>query len=55
MIPARDTAASGNGLVKDVPVLALAWIVEADVRTTDRNFVGTDVARWSMTNLMRTA
>jgi hypothetical protein len=33
--------------------LALAWSVEADVWTTDRDFAGTGIASWSTPNLMR--
>ena len=34
-------------------VLALAWSVDADVWTTDRDFAGTGIATWSTANLMR--
>jgi PIN domain-containing protein len=34
-------------------VLAVAWSVEADVWTTDRDFAGTGIATWSTPNLMR--
>jgi len=33
--------------------LALAWSVEADVWTTDRDFAGAGIASWSTPNLMR--
>ncbi|MDH2356261.1 PIN domain-containing protein [Bradyrhizobium sp. SSUT18] len=49
----RDAVASRNGSERDAHVLALAWSVEADVWTTDRDFAGTGVATWSTPNLMR--
>jgi predicted nucleic acid-binding protein len=49
----RDAVASRNGSTRDAHVLALAWSVEADVWTTDRDFAGTGVATWSTPNLMR--
>lgn len=49
----RDAVPSRNGSVRDAYVLALAWSVEADVWTTDRDFAGTGVATWSTPNLMR--
>lgn len=49
----RDAVPSRNGSVRDAHVLALAWSVEADVWTTDRDFAGTGVATWSTPNLMR--
>jgi len=49
----RDAVPSRNGSVRDAHVLALAWSVDADVWTTDRDFVGTGVATWSTPNLMR--
>jgi predicted nucleic acid-binding protein len=52
-IALRDAAPSRNGSVKDAHVLALAWSVEADVWTTDRDFAGTGTATWSTPNLMR--
>jgi predicted nucleic acid-binding protein len=33
--------------------LALAWSLEADVWTTDRDFAGAGIATWSTPNLMR--
>ncbi len=44
---------SHNGSVRDAHVLALAWSVDADIWTTDRDFAGTGVATWSTPNLMR--
>jgi predicted nucleic acid-binding protein len=52
-IPLRDAAASRNGSIDDAHVLALAWSVDADVWTTDRDFAGTGVATWSTPNLIR--
>ena len=49
----RDAVPSRNGSVRDAHVLALAWSVEADVWTTDRDFAGAGVATWSTPNLMR--
>ena len=49
----RDAAPSRNGSTRDAHVLALAWSVEADVWTTDRDFAGAGIASWSTPNLMR--
>jgi hypothetical protein len=49
----RDAELSRRGSVRDAHVLALAWSVEADVRTTDCDFAGAGVATWSTPNLMR--
>ena len=49
----QDAVASRNGSTRDAHVLALAWSVEADVWTTDRDFAGTGVATWSTPHLMR--
>lgn len=49
----RDAVPSRNGSERDAHVLALAWSVDADVWTTDRDFAGTGVASWSTPNLMR--
>jgi predicted nucleic acid-binding protein len=49
----REAVASRNGSIRDAHVLALAWSVDADVWTTDRDFAGTGVATWSTPNLMR--
>jgi hypothetical protein len=51
-IALRDAVASRNGSIKDAHVLALAWSVEADIWTTDRDFAGTGVGSWSTPNLM---
>lgn len=52
-IALRDAVASRNGSVRDAHVLALAWSVEGDIWTTDRDFAGTGIATWSTPNLMR--
>jgi predicted nucleic acid-binding protein len=49
----RDAVASRNGSTNDAHVLALAWSVDADVWTTDRDFAGTGVAAWSTPKLLR--
>ena len=49
----REAVASRNGSVRDAHVLALAWSVDADIWTTDRDFAGTGIATWSTPNLMR--
>jgi len=49
----KDAVASRNGSNRDAHVLALAWSVEADIWTTDRDFAGTGVATWSTPNLLR--
>ncbi|MGO9006651.1 MAG: PIN domain-containing protein [Beijerinckiaceae bacterium] len=52
-IALRDAVASRNGSNRDAHVLAVAWSVEADIWTTDRDFAGSGVATWSTPNLMR--
>ena len=49
----RDAVPSRNGSTRDAHVLALAWSVEADVWTTDRDFAGAGIASWSTPNMMR--
>ena len=49
----RDAIPSRNGSINDAHVLALAWSVEADIWTNDRDFAGTGVASWSTPNLLR--
>ena len=49
----RDAVASRNGSSRDAHVLALAWSLESDIWTADRDFAGTGVATWSTPNLMR--
>ncbi len=52
-IALRDAVASRNGSINDAHVLALAWSVNADVWTTDRDFAGTGAPTWSTPNLIR--
>lgn len=49
----RDAVASRNGSNRDAHVPALAWSVEGDIWTTDRDFAGTGVATRSTPYLMR--
>jgi predicted nucleic acid-binding protein len=49
----RDAVASRNGSTRDTHILALAWSVESDIWTTDRDFAGTGVPTWSTPNLLR--
>jgi len=49
----RDAVAIRNGSARDAHVLALAWSVEGDIWTSDRDFAGAGVATWSTPNLMR--
>jgi predicted nucleic acid-binding protein len=49
----REAVASRNGSIRDAHVLALAWSIEGDIWTTDRDFAGAGVATWSTPNLMR--
>ncbi len=42
----RQAPSGGNGSTRDAHVLALAWEVEADIWTTDRDFAGAGVATW---------
>jgi predicted nucleic acid-binding protein len=51
-IALRNAVASRNGSTRDAHVLALAWDVNADIWTTDRDFGGTGVATWSTPNLL---
>jgi predicted nucleic acid-binding protein len=51
-IALRNAVASRNGSTRDAHVLALAWDVNADIWTTDRDFAGTGVATWSTPNLL---
>ena len=52
-IALTDAVASRNGSVNDAHLLALAWSLDADIWTTDRDFAGTGVASWSTPNLIR--
>jgi predicted nucleic acid-binding protein len=49
----REAVGSRNGSTRDAHILALAWCVDADVWSADRDFAGTGVASWSTPNLMR--
>jgi predicted nucleic acid-binding protein len=49
----RDAVSSRNGSTRDSHILALAWSIEGDIWTADRDFAGTGVASWSTPNLMR--
>jgi predicted nucleic acid-binding protein len=48
-----DAVASRNGSNDVAHLLALAWSVDADIWTTDRDFAGAGVASWSTPNLIR--
>jgi len=52
-IALADAVASRNGSIDDAHLLALAWSIDADLWTTDRDFAGTGVASWSTPNLLR--
>jgi len=52
-IALRDATHSRNGTTDDAHILALAWEVEGDIWSTDRDFSGTGVAVWSTPNLVR--
>jgi hypothetical protein len=52
-IALRDAVPSRNGSITDAHVLALAWSIDADMWTADRDFAGTGVASWSTPNLIR--
>jgi predicted nucleic acid-binding protein len=49
----RDSVGSRNGSTRDAHVLALAWFLDADIWSPDRDFAGTGVASWSTPNLVR--
>lgn len=48
-----DAVASRNGSNDDAHLLALAWSLDADIWTTDRDFACAGVASWSTPNLIR--
>ena len=48
----KRAVASNNGSTKDAHLVALAWAIDADVWTTDRDFAGTGIASWSTPNLL---
>ena len=49
----REAVASRNGSTDDAHILALAWELDADIWSHDRDFAGTGVATWSTVNLLR--
>jgi predicted nucleic acid-binding protein len=49
----REAVASRNGSEDDAHILALAWELDADIWSHDRDFAGTGVASWSTINLVR--
>lgn len=49
----RLAVPSRNGSTRDAHVLALAWAVDADVWSGDRDFAGTGWPSWSNANLAR--
>jgi predicted nucleic acid-binding protein len=49
----RDSVPSRNGSTSDAHILALAWAIDADVWTHDRDFAGAGVPTWSTINLLR--
>jgi predicted nucleic acid-binding protein len=48
----RNSVPSRNGSTRDAHLLALAWSIDADIWTHDRDFAGTGVATWSTANLL---
>jgi len=48
----RNATASKNGSANDAHLLALAWTVDADLWSHDRDFAGTGWPSWSTANLM---
>ena len=48
----RTATASKNRSDKDAHLLALAWTVDADLGSHDRDFAGTGWPSWSTANLM---
>lgn len=52
-IALKEAVPSRNGSMRDAHVLALAWSVDADLWTSDRDFAGSGVATWSTPNLMQ--
>lgn len=47
-----NATASKNGSTNDAHLLALAWTVDADLWSHDRDFAGTGWPSWSTANLM---
>jgi predicted nucleic acid-binding protein len=48
----RNAPASRNGSITDAHLLALAWTLDADLWSHDRDFAGTGWPSWSTTNLL---
>ncbi|WP_201842196.1 PIN domain-containing protein [Microvirga zambiensis] len=48
----RSAPASRNGSVTDAHLLALAWTLDADLWSHDRDFAGTGWPSWSTSNLL---
>ena len=48
----RHAPASRNGSVTDAHLLALAWTLDADLWSHDRDFAGTGWPSWSTSNLL---
>lgn len=48
----RHAVASRNGSTRDAHVLALAWLLAADIWSHDRDFAGTGWPSWSNGNLL---
>lgn len=49
----RNGVPSRNGSADDAHILALAWELEADIWSHDRDFAGTGVPTWSTINLVK--
>jgi predicted nucleic acid-binding protein len=48
----KNATASKNGSPNDAHLLALAWTIDADLWSHDRDFAGTGWPSWSTANLM---
>lgn len=48
----RNAVASRSGSGRDAHVLALAWVLGADIWSHDRDFAGTGWPSWSSANLL---
>ncbi len=48
----RNAVASRNGSERDAHVLALAWTLDADIWSHDRDFAGAGWPSWSSANLL---
>lgn len=48
----RNAPASRNGSVTDAHLLSLAWTLDADLWSHDRDFAGTGWPSWSTSNLL---